>query len=327
MTRVAVIDPQPAVRAGLAMLLRREPGLVPVGAAAGAHDGRTSCSLAQRPDVVLLEHHLLDGDGIALCRRLKADGDGAAGDPLHGVPDAEVELLARVAGADGIVDKAAAPRGAVRGDPRWSPAARRALPPLDAASSSTPRRTASSPTTSRCSRCSSTARSPARRRRDAAHRPRRVASAPSACSAGCAGAPRRAPPPDAPARPAILSRHAPGPHGHRAHRPWRARVRHLLAPAQRAHHLPRLADRRPDREPGRRAAAAPRVAGPRQGHLDLHQLARRLDLRRARDLRHDAVHQARRGDDLRRHRDVDGLAAAHRRRAGQAHGAAELAAS
>ena len=36
----------------------------------------------------------------------------------------------------------------------------------------------------------------------------------------------------------------------------------------------------------------------------LHQLARRLRLRRPRDLRHDAVHQARRADDLRRHRDV-----------------------
>ena len=41
-------------------------------------------------------------------------------------------------------------------------------------------------------------------------------------------------------------------------------------------------------------------AGPRQGHLDLHQLARRLDLLRPGDLRHDAVRQARHRDDLRR---------------------------
>ena len=39
MTRIAVVDPQPAVRAGLAMLLRTEPGLVPVGAANGLQDG------------------------------------------------------------------------------------------------------------------------------------------------------------------------------------------------------------------------------------------------------------------------------------------------
>ena len=49
-------------------------------------------------------------------------------------------------------------------------------------------------------------------------------------------------------------------------------------------------------------------------HL-LHQLARRLDLRRHGDLRHDAVHPARRADDLLRDRDVDGLAAAGRRSA------------
>ena len=35
MTRVVVIDPQPAVRAGLAMMLRTEPGLVPVGVRRG----------------------------------------------------------------------------------------------------------------------------------------------------------------------------------------------------------------------------------------------------------------------------------------------------
>ena len=45
---------------------------------------------------------------------------------------------------------------------------------------------------------------------------------------------------------------------------------------------------------------------------------RRIDLRGPGDLRHDAVHQARHPDDVRRDRDVDGLAAADRRREGQA---------
>src|SRR6476646_4346353 len=107
-TRIAVIDPQPAVRAGLSMLLRTEPGLVPVGAATGAHDG---AELADRlrPDVVLLEPHLLDGDGLGLCRRLRA----AAEPPRVILYSADTEpalaLLARVAGADGLVDKAAKP--------------------------------------------------------------------------------------------------------------------------------------------------------------------------------------------------------------------------
>ncbi len=108
MTRVAIIDPQPAVRAGLAMLLRAEPGIVPVGAASGVADA-TDVLARERPDVVLLEHHLRDGDGIALCRRLKAEGNPPRVIFYTALPDDEVELLARIAGADGIVDKAAAP--------------------------------------------------------------------------------------------------------------------------------------------------------------------------------------------------------------------------
>jgi DNA-binding NarL/FixJ family response regulator len=107
-TRVAIIDPQPAVRAGLAMLLRAEPGLIPVGAAAGVSDA-TDVLARERPDVVLLEHHLRDGDGIGLCRRLKAEGGAPRVILYTTLPDDEVELLARIAGADGIVDKAAAP--------------------------------------------------------------------------------------------------------------------------------------------------------------------------------------------------------------------------
>jgi DNA-binding NarL/FixJ family response regulator len=108
-TRIAIVDPQPAVRTGLTMLLRTEPGLVPVGAANGTNEG---LELVARlaPDVVLLEHHLLDGDGLSLCRRLKA-----LPRPPHVIlytadPEGELVLLARVACADGLVDKAADPR-------------------------------------------------------------------------------------------------------------------------------------------------------------------------------------------------------------------------
>jgi DNA-binding NarL/FixJ family response regulator len=107
-TRVAIIDPQPAVRAGLVMLLRAEPGILPVGTAAGSTDAAELLT-RERPDVVLLEHHLLDGDGIGLCRRLKAEGRKTRVVLYTALPDPEVELLARVAGADGLVDKAAPP--------------------------------------------------------------------------------------------------------------------------------------------------------------------------------------------------------------------------
>jgi DNA-binding NarL/FixJ family response regulator len=107
-TRIAVVDPQPAVRAGLAMLLRTEPGLVPVGAATGVRDG---AELADRlrPDVVLLEPHLLDGDGLGLCRRLRATPGGPRVLLYHADPDPALGILARVAGAHGLVDKAAEP--------------------------------------------------------------------------------------------------------------------------------------------------------------------------------------------------------------------------
>ena len=108
MTRIAVIDPQPAVRAGLAMLLRTEPGLVPVGAAAGARDG-VELADRLRPDVVVLEPSLLDGDGLGLCRRLRAAAGGPRVLLYHGDPDPALGLLARVAGAHGLVDKAAEP--------------------------------------------------------------------------------------------------------------------------------------------------------------------------------------------------------------------------
>jgi DNA-binding NarL/FixJ family response regulator len=126
MTRIVVIDPQPAVRAGLTVLLRAEPGLVPVGAATDSHDGHELVE-RQRPGVVLLDPA---GDGLALCRRLRALADpprvvlyAAHGDP-------SLPVSARVAGADGLVDKAAEPEElfeAIRVVARGGSA----LPPLD----------------------------------------------------------------------------------------------------------------------------------------------------------------------------------------------------
>jgi DNA-binding NarL/FixJ family response regulator len=107
-TRIAVVDPQPAVRAGLAMLLRTEPGLVPIGAANGVHDG---IELVERlhPGVVLLEQHLRDGDGLSLCRRLKALPHPPRVILYTADPDGTLVLLSRVACADGLVDKASPP--------------------------------------------------------------------------------------------------------------------------------------------------------------------------------------------------------------------------
>jgi DNA-binding NarL/FixJ family response regulator len=129
MTRVVVIDPQPAVRAGLAVLLRTEPGLVPVGAAVGAHDG-LELAARQRPDVVILDPQLQDADGLGTCRRLRSLDPAprvvlyaAGGDPT-------LPVTARVAGADGLVDKAA-PAEELFEAIRMVARGATALPPLD----------------------------------------------------------------------------------------------------------------------------------------------------------------------------------------------------
>jgi DNA-binding NarL/FixJ family response regulator len=106
--RVAIIDPQPAVRAGLVALLRSEPGLVPVGAAGGAAE---ALELIERtaPDLILLEPHLGTGDGLQLCRRVTAAERAPRVVAYTDAGDPALEVALRVAGADGLVDKQAAP--------------------------------------------------------------------------------------------------------------------------------------------------------------------------------------------------------------------------
>ena len=71
-TRIAIVDPQPAVRAGLTALLRSEPGLVPVGSAGTAEEALELVARAA-PDIVLLEPYLGVDDGLQLCRRITAE--------------------------------------------------------------------------------------------------------------------------------------------------------------------------------------------------------------------------------------------------------------
>src|SRR5215203_5008081 len=101
MTRIVVIDPQPAVRAGLAMMLRTEPGLVPVGVAVAADDGLELVE-RQRPDVVLL-----DASSLALTRKLRALEHPPRVVLYAAVEDDALGVMARVAGADGLVSKTA----------------------------------------------------------------------------------------------------------------------------------------------------------------------------------------------------------------------------
>ncbi len=127
MTRIAIVDPQPAVRAGLTALLRSEPGLVPVGSAGTAEE---ALELVARtaPDLVLLEPYLGVGDGLQLCRRITADG-GPRVVAYTEASDPALEVALRVACADGVVDKQATPEELFEAL-RMVARGRTALPPL-----------------------------------------------------------------------------------------------------------------------------------------------------------------------------------------------------
>jgi DNA-binding NarL/FixJ family response regulator len=107
-TRVVIVDPQPAVRAGLASLLRSEPGLVPVGAAGSAQEALETVARTA-PDLVLLEPLLGTGDGLQLIRRITGAENAPRVVAYTEIGDPALEVALRVAGADGLVDKQAPP--------------------------------------------------------------------------------------------------------------------------------------------------------------------------------------------------------------------------
>jgi two-component system response regulator DevR len=109
MPRVAIVDPQPAVRAGLVALLRGEPGLIPVGAV-GTTDEALALIARTSPDLVLLEPRACDGDGLQLCRRIASSEQAPRVVVYTDAADSALAIAMRVAGADGLIDKLAPPQ-------------------------------------------------------------------------------------------------------------------------------------------------------------------------------------------------------------------------
>ena len=106
MIRILIVDDHPALQAGLTTVLRSEPGIVPIATASGEHDLWPAMQRS-RPDVVLLDYHLPPTDGLRLCRQIKRTMPPPAVLLFSAYADARLVVPARLAGADGIVNKSA----------------------------------------------------------------------------------------------------------------------------------------------------------------------------------------------------------------------------
>jgi DNA-binding NarL/FixJ family response regulator len=132
---VLVVDDQPVIRSAVANLVAHEADLLVAGQAATGPDAvRQARSL--RPDVVLMDIRMPEGDGIQATREICADGELTATRVLilTTFEDETYVVEALRAGASGFIGKGADPAeiiAAVRtvhaGDALLSPRATRAL--------------------------------------------------------------------------------------------------------------------------------------------------------------------------------------------------------
>jgi DNA-binding NarL/FixJ family response regulator len=125
--RVLVVDDHAAVREGVRAMLGSEPDLDPVAVAATAGDA-AELAAAERPDVILVDYHLPDEDGLSLCLYLKSRPAAPAALVYSAFADEHLVPLALVAGADAVVAKATRPdelcetvRALARGESRMPP--------------------------------------------------------------------------------------------------------------------------------------------------------------------------------------------------------------
>jgi DNA-binding NarL/FixJ family response regulator len=112
--RVFVVDDHELVRRGVADLLEREHDIEVVGEADSARQvlGRV---MATEPDVVLLDVHLPDGNGIDLCRAILERAPDTGCLMLTAYDDEQALYSAVLAGAMGYVLKDIRGRGLIEG--------------------------------------------------------------------------------------------------------------------------------------------------------------------------------------------------------------------
>lgn len=104
MIRVVIVDDHELVRRGLSDLLESDGALSVVGQAGNAYDAFHTV-LTLLPEVVVLDVRLPDGNGVELCRDIKAHSPEIKVVMLTSFADDEALLGAILAGADGYILK------------------------------------------------------------------------------------------------------------------------------------------------------------------------------------------------------------------------------
>ena len=102
--RVLIVEDHEVLSSSLAMVLDAEPDLQTVGRAGTLADARRAIEVTQ-PHVVLLDHQLPDGDGVASIEDLRALKEGLAFVVLTASTSDSVLVAAVQAGASGFVSK------------------------------------------------------------------------------------------------------------------------------------------------------------------------------------------------------------------------------
>jgi len=133
MLRIALLDDHPAVLAGLRRLIDAEPDLSVAAVAATAPELATKLN-GLRPDVLILDYDLARDDGLTHLRRIKSRTNPPAVVVYSAYAGPALNLAARAAQADAVVDKAepvqtllTAVRRAANGDVVMAPVPRDAF--------------------------------------------------------------------------------------------------------------------------------------------------------------------------------------------------------
>jgi len=109
--RVLVVDDHPAVRQGIEAMLGHEDGIVCIGTAASAGEAHELWPAAERlpADVVVVDRHLPDEDGLSLCLWLRTRTPAPAVVIYSAFADEALVLPAVVAGACALIGKVSDP--------------------------------------------------------------------------------------------------------------------------------------------------------------------------------------------------------------------------